>query len=632
LNIITDFELIYPDINTFAHNKALNTIPLHMADPHDYYQQQIAGCNIHRNKIKKKERFIPYLRILFFVGFIYSFYKFITGPDVLNGAVMFFSIAAFLATTRIGISLIKQIRRLDLQILINQNELKALKGDFSAFDPGNEFINHDHPYTHDLDIFGAQSLFNCINRTSTIFGKRKLAGYMSNSLDYSTDILQRQEAVKELSAKAGFRQETQLIFRCEQTSVTDPEELNAWLQYPARFKNTGWIKAALYLFSVSAISCIFLAFFGLLSFYIPLFMILIQFAAVSAFGRKITRTHHSITKNFRIIEKYAKSLALIERTEFISPYLLNLRSSLNASGNSTPSHIIARLASLLNWMDSNLNILVSALLNGLLMFNIHMLIAIDHWKSRYGKLIPVWFDTLAELDALSSLANFSFNHPSYTFPVPVHDDFTFISRDMGHPLIEPGACVTNSVEIRGWKQFVIVTGANMSGKSTFLRTIGINSVLAQMGAPVFASSLMFFPVQIHSSIRTNDSLAKRESYFFAELKRLKKIIDELEQGHPKFILLDEILKGTNTRDKQTGSIALIKQLLKYRSAGIFATHDLALGGLIDHYPGNINNLCFEISITGDKMDINYKLGKGICKNLNATYLMKNMGILIDPES
>jgi DNA mismatch repair ATPase MutS len=189
--------------------------------------------------------------------------------------------------------------------------------------------------------------------------------------------------------------------------------------------------------------------------------------------------------------------------------------------------------------------------------------------------------------------------------------------------------VTNDFEITGWKQFYIITGANMSGKSTFLRAIGTNYILAMLGAPVFAEKFIFTPVEIHSSIRTNDSLVKGESYFYAELKCLKEIIGELEQGRRKLILLDEILKGTNSSDKQSGSIALIKQLMKYDVVGIFATHDIAISALIDTYPDHIRNLCFEISIENDRMEIDYKLRPGVCKNLNASYLMKKMGIVLE---
>jgi DNA mismatch repair ATPase MutS len=280
-------------------------------------------------------------------------------------------------------------------------------------------------------------------------------------------------------------------------------------------------------------------------------------------------------------------------------------------------------------MDENLNLIVSAILDGLLMFNIHLLIAVEKWRLKYRNLIPEWFAVLAEFDALSGLAAFSFNNPDFVFPEVQTGDYLLIAEKVGHPLISRDTCVTNDFEIRGWKQFFIITGANMSGKSTFLRAIGTNYILAMIGAPVFAGKFIFSPIEIHSSIRTKDSLVKGESYFYAELKCLKEIIQELENGHIKLILLDEILKGTNSSDKQSGSIALIKQLMKYNVVGIFATHDIAISELIKIYPDHIRNLCFEISIENDRMEIDYKLRPGVCRNLNASYLMKKMGIVFD---
>jgi DNA mismatch repair ATPase MutS len=236
---------------------------------------------------------------------------------------------------------------------------------------------------------------------------------------------------------------------------------------------------------------------------------------------------------------------------------------------------------------------------------------------------------LAEFDAVSSLANFSFNNPEYVFPVTNTGDFVLAAEDAGHPLIPRKECVTNSFEIKGWGQFLIITGANMSGKSTFLRTIGTNCVLAMTGAPVFAKKFIFTPIEIHSSIRNNDSLVKGESYFYAELKKLKEIIEELKSGRKILILLDEILKGTNSSDKQSGSVALIRQLLNYNVIGVFATHDVELSRLINSYPGSIRNFCFEISIEEDRMEIDYRLRPGVCKNLNASYLMRKMGIVME---
>jgi len=280
-------------------------------------------------------------------------------------------------------------------------------------------------------------------------------------------------------------------------------------------------------------------------------------------------------------------------------------------------------------MDENLNLIFSAIMNGLFMFNIHMLIAVEEWRLKYRNLIPGWFAVLAEFDALSGIAAFSFNNPEFVYPELSSGEYMLVAEKIGHPLIPVDTCVTNDFEIRGWKQFYIITGANMSGKSTFLRAVGTNYILAMVGAPVFAEKFIFTPIEIHSSIRTNDSLVKGESYFYAELKCLKAIIQELELGQRKLILLDEILKGTNSSDKQSGSIALIKQLLNYNVVGIFATHDITISNLINAYPDNIRNLCFEISIENDRMEIDYKLRPGVCKNLNASYLMKKMGIVLE---
>ena len=263
------------------------------------------------------------------------------------------------------------------------------------------------------------------------------------------------------------------------------------------------------------------------------------------------------------------------------------------------------------------------------MFNLHVLVSVESWKKKYSEVIPRWFETLGELDALASLATFAANNPEFIFPLAAEEKFLFDASDLGHPLIPKGECVTNNISISGWNQYCIITGANMSGKSTFLRTIGTNYVLAMLGAPVFATRFIFSPVILHSSIRTNDSLARKESFFYAELKRLQTIILELESGQQTFILLDEILKGTNSKDKQVGSIALLEQLVKYQSVGLIATHDLILGDLLKDYPENIHNLCFEIQIVNGEMIIDYKLQQGVCKNLNATFLMKKMGILLN---
>lgn len=238
-------------------------------------------------------------------------------------------------------------------------------------------------------------------------------------------------------------------------------------------------------------------------------------------------------------------------------------------------------------------------------------------------------DVLGDIDALCSLATFAGNHPAYTYPTIAGKPFVFLAKDMGHPLMPARQCVTNDADIPSRPFFVIITGANMAGKSTYLRTIGVNYVLACTGCPVCCSSLEIYPAKLVTSLRTSDSLTDNESYFFAELKRLKQIIDRLNKGEELFIILDEILKGTNSMDKQKGSFALVRQLMELKTNGIIATHDLLLGKLIEYFPKEIRNYCFEADITNDELTFSYKLREGIAQNMNACFLMKKMGLIIN---
>jgi DNA mismatch repair ATPase MutS len=378
------------------------------------------------------------------------------------------------------------------------------------------------------------------------------------------------------------------------------------------------------------LTCLALSIAGIIAF--PSFLIVLQLMIVFLYARQTIQVQNIITSKSKILNKFSQSLLLIENSNFKSEYITDIQKQLVAEEGKIPSKAIRQLSVILNYMDSNLNILVSIILNGLFMFNLHLLLKVEKWKKQNQENVPNWFEAIATFDAMSSLANFAYNNNQFIYPDLIFDNFGFIAENLGHPLIDAEQRVVNDIKINGWNQFAIITGANMSGKSTFLRTIGANYILAMAGAPVCASKLSFYPIQIHSSIRTSDSLVKHESYFYAELKRLKQIIDELESGKKKLILLDEILKGTNSKDKQAGSIALIEQLLHYKSVGLFATHDLMLGELASRFPGQVNNLCFEIQIENDKMVIDYKLHPGVCKNLNATYLMKNMGILFENKS
>lgn len=591
------------------------------------YNHRISTYSTEQDKLSKKQKHLPMLRLGLFLVFAILVYTYLTTQTILSAILAISALIAFVMFSIYDSRLKRQIKRIDILLEINQKEVSALNDDYNAFDAGNEFVDPSHDYTHDLDIFGSGSIFQYINRTATIFGKLRLADYFANAFGYSEQVIQRQDAVKEFAEKVDLRQQIQLIFHDEEVAVTDKSEMTRWLLSESSVKNIKLLRILAYGLPSVTLICILLSIAGIIAF--PVFLIVIQLMIVFLYGKQTIKVQSIITSKSRILNKYAQCLGMIENTSFKSEFLIQIQKQLSATEREKPSKAIHDLSTILKYMDSNLNLLVSIFLNGLFMFNLHLLLKVEKWKRLNHSNVPEWFEAIASFDAIASLANFAYNQPDFTFPEPVNTDFIFSGESLGHPLIPAESRVENDLEIEGWNQFAIITGANMSGKSTFLRTIGVNYILAMAGAPVCASKLKFYPIQIQSSIRTSDSLAKKESYFYAELKRLKQIIDELESGKKKLILLDEILKGTNSKDKQAGSFALIEQLLRYQSVGMFATHDLALGDLANHYPGYVNNLCFEIQISDDQMIIDYKLHKGVCKNLNATYLMKNMGILLD---
>jgi DNA mismatch repair ATPase MutS len=302
----------------------------------------------------------------------------------------------------------------------------------------------------------------------------------------------------------------------------------------------------------------------------------------------------------------------------------------NLSGNTqSATESVRKLSKISAAFDYRLNLLMGIILNIFLLWDLLQLIRLERWKYRHSQELEIWFQALYQIDELNSFAGFAFNHPESVYPDFSIQDFEIHAANAKHPFIERSKSVGNPIIINGMKDFQVITGANMAGKSTYLRTVGVNLLLGMTGAPVLADSFRFKPTPVFTSIRTSDSLQDGESYFFAELKRLKQLIDLLETDTQMFIILDEILRGTNSADKRKGSKSLIRQLLKLGASGMIATHDLALGELAEDFPNNIQNKRFEVEIVNGDLHFDYKLKDGISRNLNATFLMKKMGITVD---
>lgn len=292
------------------------------------------------------------------------------------------------------------------------------------------------------------------------------------------------------------------------------------------------------------------------------------------------------------------------------------------------SESIKELKEIINRFDNRLNIFAFLFLNTFLLWDVRQINSLNKWKTVNSTFVPVWFNILANIEVLNSLAALTFNHPEWIFPTISDTHFTLIAQDIGHPLIDAKKRVDNSFATEGTGKMSIITGSNMAGKSTFLRSIAVNLVLAQMGAPVCAAAFTFSPVKLYTSMRIADNLAENTSTFYAELKKLKSIIDQVKQHEKVFILLDEMLRGTNSLDRHTGSEALIRQLIREQAAAVIATHDVELASLENEYSKAISNYHFDVQVEGEELYFDYKLKRGICQSMNASLLMKKIGIEI----
>lgn len=513
------------------------------------------------------------------------------------------------------------------RILINEQELRAMQYDFSDFDDGKEYIDPSHLYTFDLDVFGEHSLFQYINRTSTPVGKQHLAAWFNKHLEDKDAIEQRQEAVRELSADNEFRQQIRLLGLLYKGKSADTMEIKEWAASASYYRKRRFFRSLPLLVSIVNVICIGGAIAGVLPATVAGGVFVGFIILSSVFSQGITRLQATYGKKLQILSTYADQILLTEKKEMKSTVLQQLKGELK-SRNLTASQAVHQLSKLMNALDQRSNVLMSSILNGLIFWELRQVMRIEKWKELYASDLPRWIETIGEIDAYCSLATFAYNHPDYVYPAICSESFHLQAEGLGHPLMSRDKCVRNGINIEKRPFFIIITGANMAGKSTYLRTVGVNYLLACIGAPVWAKQMEIYPARLVTSLRTSDSLTDNESYFFAELKRLKLIIDKLAAGEELFIILDEILKGTNSMDKQKGSFALIKQFMSMNANGIIATHDLLLGTLIKLFPENIRNYCFEADIRNDELSFSYRMREGVAQNMNACFLMKKMGIAV----
>lgn len=587
-----------------------------------YYKEVIEKQQVILSGLKKTIFQIGTIRLVVAVACAIGVYLLWGDTKTVVGIILA-SFIAFLFLMNYHSKLFKRKNYAEKQIRNAENELKALNYDFSPFDGAAEKINAEHSFSLDLDLFGDRSFFQLINRTVTSFGKDALADTLIFPLESKNEILDRQEAIKELSKDRKLLAHFRAVGQTSEVDNLNKKDFAESFFRLAVFKDSFLWKSLIYVLPLLYIILGVFVYLDMVAgvWFIPLYIITLVISSIPS--KKSHQILAAFDSKSQVLGTYADLLNIIEEERFDSGLLKNIQSQLNTTTKA--SKAISRLKTLHTCLMMSEAYPILLLVNPLLLWNVRYSIKIEKWTDEHKEEIIQWFDAVARFDALVSWGIFAFNHPDYTYP-KVADKFVFKGEALGHPMLRRDICVRNDIDISRTPYFMIITGANMAGKSTYLRTVGVNHTLACAGAPVCSGSLEFYPGRLVTNLRTADSLADNESYFFAELKRLKMIIDRLQSGEELFIILDEILKGTNSVDKQKGSWALMKQLVSLNGNGIIATHDLLLGELEKEFPESIKNFRFEADITNDHLSFTYKINEGIAQNMNASFLMRKMGI------
>jgi MutS domain V len=592
--------------------------------PGDYYNNRLTELANTLSKLLTKKSRLGWARffvILLIAGCCYFLLPYGWGY-VIAGIVALS--AGFIKLVVVDIDNNKSIRHAEQLTELNKDEIRSLNGDYLHFDDGAGHAPHNHPFSNDLDIFGKASLYQYINRSTSAMGGTAIADWLLNPASEAI-ILERQTAIKELNNQTQWRQALQAYGKEKKIEQATYQRLQEWIQEKDSFiNNRVWIVLQV-LIPVSMITVIVLNSFDLLS--NPARNLFLVISAIVAFfiSKKVVPLHDKVSKLTEELDVLSDSIRLIENQTFRAPLLIQLQSAYKQQ-HFTASAEMKKLKGIVERMDWRLNPIVFIPLAILVQWDLQQVISLEKWKKRNHAGIIQWFEALGNFEAMSSFATLHFNHPDWCFPVLKKEHFFIEGKEIGHPLINQLKRVNNDIEINGKGIIMLVTGSNMAGKSTYLRSIGINVVLTMAGSVVCANNFSLSPVQLLTSMRIADNLEENTSTFYAELKKLKTVIEKANKNEKVFILLDEILRGTNSLDRHTGAVALTKQLIRQQAAGIIATHDVELAALQTGHPENILNFHFDAQVSNDELYFDYRLKDGICTSINASLLMKKIGI------
>lgn len=605
----------------------INQINPSMSPQQTFQNRKDTFQNLADNFQKQYNQWAIFRAILFLATVVISYviYQFWGGNYVIP--VVIIGISIFLASVSKHLK-IKYLRDKNKALsMLNEDEIKRLDNIFTRTETGEQFAETNHFYSSDLDIFGKQSVFKLLNRTHTYTGADMLAEWLKFPAEKS-EILVRQEMVEELSSKINFRQDLEASAMLIE-EVSEPTD--KLLQWSQSLENEE-IKKPIFQYGkylpYLTIPLIIAWAFDFLPIGYPLLMLVIH----GFIGKQIYETvSNALDQTMRLtgaLKAYANLSETVVSEQFTHPKLTQLQTELSEA-----SHAIKALEDILNKLGNRANPFFMFIVGIPTLWDIQYFIKLENWKCQHRENLSKWLLVIAEFEALNSLAGLHFANPDFVKPEILDDSITLKATHLGHPMIRKAKRITNSIAIEGEGKTVIITGSNMSGKSTFQRTVGVNLVLALAGSVVCAEAFACSCVQVFTSMRTQDSLEEDTSSFYAELKRLKTLIQAVNSKQlavsskqlPIFYFLDEILKGTNSKDRHEGAKALMLQLHRTSASGFISTHDVELGDEFEKQ-GFVENYSFSSEVVNGDLVFDYKLRAGVCHSFNASLLMKGIGI------
>ncbi|GGE33631.1 MULTISPECIES: MutS-related protein [Sphingobacterium] len=600
----------------------------------EFYQNNVGKTQGEIKSLEKQINKNAFLRLgLMIAGAIgiWQLFSFNNIFFVLLAMILLIFLFAFLVFRQAKVD--RKLQEAKVFLSINENELNINNRKKNMYDDGQEFEDPKHPYTSDLDIFGPNSLFELVNRCATKDGVAVLQSWMK-SPSSKDEITQRQEAVEELKSDPEHLQafQTKMLF-----NLGSKINLRSYI-YSYFHDKSFQFGNAFYRSYVPLVPWIFLAgiLFSIFVFNIGGYLFglaLIHLLWTIAMAGKVSQFSNKVDKIGVSLIGFADAIKLMEDKKYQAKLNLELQSKIQIETQQKKlSGIIHELGKLIDKLDVRNNMLVGAILNMLFLWDFKQIMSISKWKDQYEDSILSGFDAVAKYESLVSLSLLAYNHADWQQP-KILNDFekdSLLADEVNHPLIPENKSVGNDYNANDHK-IALITGSNMAGKSTFLRTIGINAVLAYTGAVVCAKRFELPIYQLVTYMRIKDSLNESTSTFKAELDRMKFILDRVKDIPSSFFLIDEMLRGTNSVDKYLGSKAIIKKLIDLRGRGMLATHDLQLSELINDYPGYLKNYHFDIQVQGSEMLFDYKLKNGACTIFNASMLLKGIGIVVESE-